>query len=135
MQNELLDKLTGDLTFITSFSRREVMELYEEVNEFVINNFLCDGPDEMYYLRYNDRFYQVGYTYGPQAMYYVMALKKGETVNSFVDYEMMKNNQLTEKEQERKDFICDIHSRVDNLKEKGASLELLNKSFKYWKAK
>lgn len=131
MQNEMLDRLHGELTFLTSLSRNEVKELYDEVNEFVINNFLLDGESEKYYLRYNDNFYQVGYMYGPEVMYYVRVVKDKDEVTSYVDYERMKNNELTESEKEIKGIFGNINDEVNLLKEKGASLRLLNKSFKY----
>ena len=131
MQNELLDRLNGELNFLTSLSRNEVKELYDEVNNFVVNNFLLDGESEYYYLKYNNKFYQVGCMYGPEVMYYVRVVNKNEEITSYVDYERMKNNELTESEEEIKGIFGSINSEVNILKEKGASLRLLNKSFKY----
>ena len=69
--------------------------------------------------------------YGPEVMYYVRVVNKNEEITSYVDYERMKNNELTESEEEIKGIFGSINSEVNLLKEKGASLRLLNKSFKY----
>ena len=131
MKCEILDRLSERLTFLTSLNKDEVKELYDEVNRFVVNNYLLDGKDEGYYLKYNGKFYQVGYIYGPEVMYYVRLVKKGEMVLKYIDYERMKNNSLTEDEKEIKSIFGNIDDEVNLLKEKGVSLKLINKSFNH----
>ena len=135
MKNELLDRLDSELSFLTSLNKDEVKELYDEVNNFVKSNFLGDGEEEKYYLKYNNSFYQVGLLYGPEVLYFVRITNGNDEITSYVDYENMKNNVLTESEREIKGMLDNIHSNVEELKEKGASVKLLQKTFKFWNNK
>ena len=132
MKNELLDRLDTELSFLSSLSRKEVQELFDEVNNYVKTNFLGDGETDKYYLKYNGAFYQVGYYYGPEVLYYVRIVKPNEEIYSYIEYEKMKNNEITEEEKEVKGLFDDIHSDVERLRERGVSRKLLNKAFKYW---
>ena len=130
MNNEVFDSLSLENSFITSLNHEEVVELYNEVNKYVTSNFLCDGADERYYVKYHGKFYQVGYIFGPEMVYFAKLIKDNSEVDTYVEYDSMKNNTLSFKEMKMKSLFNDINDNIYELQELGASKQLIMKSIK-----
>ena len=61
MKENALDRINDKLTFLTSLSNKDVEETYHYVDNFVKSNYLFEGEDEEYVIKYKDKMLIVGY--------------------------------------------------------------------------
>jgi len=129
MYEELLNRINEYMTFLSDLNNDVVRKLYEEVNNYVKSNYLLIESD-IYYIMYKGSIYAVGYFYGPSVLYYVRRAKNCEC-ESFLNYEDVMKNKITEEEKSVKKELDSINDGIDSLKRKGISLDLIKKSIRF----
>ena len=124
MYDELLN---NEKPFITSFSIKEVENLYFEIDNYVKSNYLFVKEDDRYYIKYNNNFYECGFYYGPDILFYLRFIGK-QNIKEYVDYEDFKMGRISETQKEIKDQINSINDAIESLTHKGISRKLIKQS-------
>ena len=118
-----------DIKFMMDFTDNKIDELYHKIDEYCKNNELYLMEEDNYYLKFDDKFYKVGYTYGPDQFYYIERIE-GE-VTSYVDYDFLDYNIVSMKNMKMKKKIDDIKRMILELESEGYSKKLIKKAIKY----
>ena len=125
--DEVFDIIKNENSFITSFNNRNIELLYFNLKRYVKSNYL--DFDEIYILKKDGIFYECGVLYGPEIIYYLKSLNEN-TIVKYIDYNNLKNNTLSEEDNNNKIIFDQINESINYLKEKGLSLKLINRSIK-----
>ena len=122
--------LEKDYEFLSSISNDWIEELYKKVNNYVINNYIYEGENEEYYLKYKDKYFQIGWFYGPDLFYFIKSVNE-EEVNSYINYDYVKYNIVNMNQIKIRNQINEINKEIIKLEEQGVSKRLLLKSIKF----
>ena len=122
--------LENDYEFLSSISNDWIEELYKKVNNYVINNYIYEGEDEEYYLKYKNKHFQIGWFYGPDLFYFIKSVNE-EEVNSYINYDYVKYNIVNMNQIKIRNQINEINKEIIKLEEQGVSKRLLLKSIKF----
>ena len=126
-EEELFNKVDSGLSFITSLNNEAVELMFNKVDNYVKSNYLFINSEDKYYLKYNGRFYIIGFFTGPEILYYIR-ICNDKNVNEYVDYNDFKYGKINEDQQDIKNQIDGINDTIRQLEEKGVSRRLLKKS-------
>ena len=118
----------SDFDYITSITNNKIDELYHKVDEYSKKNNLYLDENGEYYIKYEDRFFKVGYTYGPDLFYYIEIAHEG--VPYYVDYDFLDFNIISMSNMRMKKKIDDINRIICELENEGYSKKLLKKAIK-----
>ncbi len=124
---EYLDK---DINLLTSVSNEWIEKLYDKVNNYVKNNYLLEGENDEYVIKYKNIYYEIGYFYGPDLFYFIKKVENQENIKSYIEYTLVKYNLLSMKQIKTKIIIERINESIASLKSDGVSKRLLKKSIK-----
>ena len=118
-----------DIKFMMDFTGNKLDELYHKIEEYAKRNELYLSEESDYYLKFDDKFYKVGYTYGPDQFYFIERVD--EEVLYYVDYDFLDFNIISMSNMRLKKRIDDINRMVLELESEGYSKKLIKKAIKF----
>lgn len=127
--DELFNLFDNDTKIITSDKYDSIKYLYEIVHDYIQNNYLYTDLDDVYYIKYKNNIYFIACSFIYDYFYY---LKKTdiENINNCFDYDDIINNNITDKQLEKKEIFDRINDSIKILHDEGVSNYTIKKALK-----